>query len=61
MRERKGGTKGILDAGRGESEKAVERGPEKRDGVEKPGAPALGLGSFAGSASQRGMLTLDLN
>lgn len=44
MRERKGGTKGILDAGRGESEKAIEREHQRRDGVEKPEAPALGLG-----------------
>lgn len=45
----------------GNQRRQLRGGPEKRNGVEKPGAPALGLGSFADSASQRGMLTLDLN
>lgn len=45
----------------GNQRRQLRGGPEKRDGVEKPGASALGLGSFADSASQRGMLTLGLN
>ena len=33
VRERKGGTKGILDVGRGESEEAIEREHQRKEMV----------------------------
>lgn len=58
---RKGGTKGILDAGRGESEEAIERAPERWRG-EAWGFLLLVWASLCRLwVSERRMLTLDLN
>lgn len=62
VRERKGGTKGILDAGRGESEEAIEREHQRKEMVWRSlGLLLLVWASFADSESQRRMLTLELN